>query len=554
MRPPNFITNHDREESALREVGSTAVSHPVRIFLLGVFLLTLIAIPVLQHLAETRHPSGKAPRGSGALEILHAFPKAIRSALRSEDHGLIGQVGAFDTSLKEDFKNYERSLEEHSFLRKQALPRVQGFASRFLGLGNEKVFLGSDGWLFYRPDVDYLTGKGFLSASSGPRSEATHNDPLPALVRFKEDLASRGIHLLILPVPVKPMIEPEHLTFRHLPKDEQLQNKSYTTFLQRLGDGGIDCLDVTGTLRSVKSGGGKPAFLRTDTHWTPAAMEEAAHVLATRIHSLLGESGASASDPLFRSSAHRVRAMGDLTTMLQLPKGSSLYPPEVATIHPVLHADGTPWKADPNADILLLGDSFSRIYSAEDLYWGSGAGLPEHLSLRLQKPLDVIAINAGGASAARQQLARSPEHLDHKKLVIYEFAMRELSSGDWKVIPLPEVRETAPRPLPSVTSVTGTIAEITRSPAPGTTPYRDVVVAVHLTGTPEGDCLIFLRGMRDGVLTPTASLQSGEQMTFHVRPWSEVEDRYGTMNRIEPAGAAAELERIYWSDDYAGTP
>ena len=60
--------------------------------------------------------------------------------------------------------------------------------------------------------------------------------------------------------------------------------------------------------------------------------------------------------------------------------------------------------------------------------------------------------------------------------------------------------------------------------------------------------------MRDGVLTPTASLQSGEQMTFHVRPWSEVEDRYGTMNRIEPAGAAAELERIYWSDDYAGTP
>ena len=132
--------------------------------------------------------------------------------------------------------------------------------------------------------------------------------------------------------------------------------------------------------------------------------------------------------------------------------------------------------------------------------------------------------------------------------------MRELSSGDWKVIPLPEVRETAPRPLPSVTSVTGTIAEITRSPAPGTTPYRDVVVAVHLTGTPEGDCLIFLRGMRDGVLTPTASLQSGEQMTFHVRPWSEVEDRYGTMNRIEPAGAAAELERIYWSDDYAGTP
>ena len=32
----------------------------------------------------------------------------------------------------------------------------------WLGAGNERVYPGRDGWLFYRPDVEYLTGPGFL--------------------------------------------------------------------------------------------------------------------------------------------------------------------------------------------------------------------------------------------------------------------------------------------------------------------------------------------------------------------------------------------------------
>ena len=32
----------------------------------------------------------------------------------------------------------------------------------WLGAGNERVYVGRDGWLFYRPDVEYLTGRGFL--------------------------------------------------------------------------------------------------------------------------------------------------------------------------------------------------------------------------------------------------------------------------------------------------------------------------------------------------------------------------------------------------------
>ena len=57
---------------------------------------------------------------------------------------------------------FERGLEDASTLRR-ALPAAQQLMSAWGGVGNEQVYLGRDGWLFYRPGVDYLTGPGFLS-------------------------------------------------------------------------------------------------------------------------------------------------------------------------------------------------------------------------------------------------------------------------------------------------------------------------------------------------------------------------------------------------------
>ena len=103
-------------------------------------------------------------------------------------------------------------------LRDRALPHAQAFTAEFLGLGNEQVLLGRKRWLFYEPDVAYLTGPGFLDSSfqrsrarSGDSSatRAIQPDPLKAIVQFRDQLKSRGIHLVIMPIPVKPMIEPE---------------------------------------------------------------------------------------------------------------------------------------------------------------------------------------------------------------------------------------------------------------------------------------------------------------------------------------------------------
>ena len=99
------------------------------------------------------------------------------------------------------------------------------------------------------------------------------------------------------------------------------------------------------------------------------------------------------------------------------------------------------WRRDERADILLMGDSFSNIYSHAALGWGRSAGLAEQLSLLLSRPLDAIIIDGGGAMAGRRQLAgdmaRGRDRLAGKRLVIWQFASRELSQGDWSLITLP---------------------------------------------------------------------------------------------------------------------
>ena len=42
--------------------------------------------------------------------------------------------------------------------------------------------------------------------------------------------------------------------------------------------------------------------------------------------------------------------------------------------------------------------------------------------------------------ATRAMLQRTPERLDGKRVVVDQFAERELAFGDWKVIGLPESR------------------------------------------------------------------------------------------------------------------
>jgi len=124
--------------------------------------------------------------------------------------------------------------------------------------------------------------------------------------------------------------------------------------------------------------------------------------------------------------------------LLRLPPGTKRYGLERVELQQVTRKDNTLWKSDPSADVLLLGDSFSNIYSLLALNWGRSAGFAEQLSYHLQRPLDRISFNDNGSYATRRELARrlaiGQNPLQGKKVVIWEFTARELAQGDWKKI------------------------------------------------------------------------------------------------------------------------
>jgi alginate O-acetyltransferase complex protein AlgJ len=121
--------------------------------------------------------------------------------------------------------------------------------------------------------------------------------------------------------------------------------------------------------------------------------------------------------------------------MLDLPDTAPLIRPQTVWLRRVLQADGQLWRSSRDADVLLLGDSFANIYSLESMGWGTSAGLAEHLSLALRRPLDRLVQNDEGAFAPRAMLQREPGRLQGKRVVIYQFAVREFAAGDWKVLP-----------------------------------------------------------------------------------------------------------------------
>jgi len=266
----------------------------------------------------------------------------------------------------------------------------------------------------------------------------------------------------------------------------------------------------------------------------------------------------------FQTAEKEVAGLGDLFQMLRLPARQNVYFPQKVTVRQVL-VSNTMWHPSRQAGVLLLGDSFCNIFSLGPMGWGESAGFAEHLSRALGgQPLDCILRNSDAAFATREilsrELARGRDRLAGKKVVVWEFAARELAFGNWKLLPLntgmPQpVHFFSPKPGEE-NVVTGTVEAISGVPLPGSVPYKDHIVTVHLidvTGPPQSpaeslQALVCLWSMRDNVWTPAARLRFGDRVTVRLRAWADVAAQYETINRSELDDPALQLEEPAWGE------
>jgi hypothetical protein len=417
-----------REAIAIAEVGVTDVSPRTARAMVGLFLLALAVVPLTEWRAVSTRTSELF---AAQVEKMQGVP-----------HGgsVWARVVAKNRVVLEGLSAFERTLDDESLIGRTLRPRAQAVMTGRLGVGNERVYAGQSGWLFYRPDVEYVTGRPFLDPAhmrrrirSAPEwTAAPAPDPRPAIVRFSQDLAARGIVLIVMPTPVKPGVHPEMMASRLAGTTGVVHNASYRALMDDLRTAGVQVFDPSEALTAARQGA--PQYLATDTHWTPEAMEAIAALVAG------AASNAAALPPLpdpgYLVERAEVRSTGDTAKMLDLPDPSALFPPETVWLRRVLQPDGTLWRSSRDADVLLLGDSFSNIFSLESMGWGTSAGLAEQLSSALRRPVDRLVQNDQGSFATRAMLQRDPSRLQGKRVVIYQFAARELAQGDWKVLPI----------------------------------------------------------------------------------------------------------------------
>jgi SGNH hydrolase-like domain, acetyltransferase AlgX len=544
-----------REEEAELALKHTIYTPGTRRLLIALFLLTITSVPAIQFAVELR-----SPRPSGGLptfDLYKAYPAwaKIRAVRSARDLWHLLPRGT-------DLKAAEKSIEAESVLSAWLLPRVQSVLTGKLRAGNEQVYLGRDSWLFYRPDVDYITGPPFLDPSQIKHRvhvERVQPDPVKAIVDFRNQLAARGSDLIVMPVPMKPGIDGNKLSARAA-EDAPLHNASFVEFKARLENAGVRIFDPGPLLVQRKAIlRGAPIYLETDTHWRPETME----FVAEKLSSIITPPGPLPRTPL-KVRDTEISGLGDIARMLKLPTSQNLYRPEKVTVHEVLSGNA-PWRSSKEADILLLGDSFSNIFSLDALGWGESAGFAEHLSRALGDiSLDCILRNSDAAFATREmlsrELARGRDRLAGKKLVVWEFAARELAFGDWKMIEMklgqPQPSQFfVPKPGEEVV-VNATVEAISTVPRPGTVPYPDHILALHLTDlTVEGhpatealESLVYLESMRDNVLTAAARLRPGDRVKLRLRAWTDVSDRYEKINRSEIDDSAVQLEEPCWGE------
>ncbi len=563
-----------REEVAKRDLGHTQVGPAHGAVLIGFFLLTIFGVPLAQFFWEFVVEEKSRPQ----VLRLGDLAAAGHSAWQNDD-GLFGNVLQVNAATLRAIERFEDDLEDSSLLTRNLLQPVQVFMSSAFQIGNEEVYTGRDGWLYFRADVDYCTSPGFLTEdwledralAGNEYTGPPQPDPRKAILQFHDQLAQRGIRLIVLPTPVKPVIYGEHLA-RGLEQDHlPLHNASYARFVQEMRAQGVEILDLTQSYLARKQRQDAPLYLKTDTHWSFDTMRWTARKLADFAgYTVAGNPGSqmlagpNEVEPRVRKVAH----LGDIGQMLELPENQQIFAPEEQQIkHPAreLVTRGP-------AEILLLGDSFTNIYSMPELGWGEGAGLAEQLSEATERPVRKIAINAGGSHAARaelvRRLARGDDALAGVQVVVWQFATRELSQGDWRLMDLPEPPASRPEAAPSATetpeaaatNLTAEILDRTFPPRPGSVPYQDCLVSLHLgeiqgqgaSALPE-EVLVYTWGMRVNELV-NQNLGKGDRITVTLQPWARVQDEYGGLNREELMSDAAFLLDLYWAETLQSQP
>jgi hypothetical protein len=303
---------------------------------------------------------------------------------------------------------------------------------------------GKEGWLFFGPELRFVSSGRFWGESAARVSRATRPefaDPFPAIIDFHQQLKKMGVELLMVPVPSKSVVysdflsDPVAISRENPPVRIDTESQA---FYRLLAKEGIRVLDLTPFFLANRFHPEGALFCKQDTHWSGNGAVLAARKIREEIEGRPWLKAIPKS--AYRSVWRSLPIEGDLWKAL----GEKGVPQETLSVRQVgagSAGDLKPIAPDQKSPVVLVGDSHNLVFhSGEDMHTHD-AGLPDQLALELGFPVDLAGVRGSGATPARVNLLRRAQkdanYWKKKKLVIWCFASREFTQSDgWKKVPL----------------------------------------------------------------------------------------------------------------------
>ena len=374
---------------------------------------------------------------------------------------------------------------------------VLGADGKCIGKGCERdTAMASDRWLFYRQDVEFLVQPSPLDVRSAKLDNPiTAIEKFRDQLKAK----GVELLVVITPgkpsIYPERLTGNADAAGNAADRANSIGLQSHgKKILDSLTRAGFNTVDLYTPLLAAKSRDAVegPLYLNDDTHWTPRGAEHAAAEIAAAVNRLESDGKiklkelqkhADGSYPLsFVAKDSVADRMGDVGEMSGLNK-FSVFKVQKVTGHVVMQQNikdrteklpvdslcieaakkdckkndscfteksalcerdtvlydttATPFKDDfRKSEILILGDSFSRIYQTDSPV---NAGWIAHFAKNVNRPVASIVSDGGASTLVREKLARKASVLKGKKLLIWEFVERDLRFGaeGWKNVELP---------------------------------------------------------------------------------------------------------------------
>lgn len=280
-----------------------------------------------------------------------------------------------------------------------------GLNYRLFGEARDGALIGKDGWLF--TTEEYQTAKGDAQEIAGK---------VAYIKQVRDELQKDGAKLVVALIPAKARIYAEQL---RVPVPARNAN-IYQGVRRELEQAGIPAPDLEAALRmrGTENLDAGPAFLKTDTHWTPYGAEVAARALAPAVQAAATDLPPASYQ---RSEKAAVARSGDLLRYVPVKTGGPQSDQVAEPEYTRTDEGGGGLLGDETLAVALVGTSYSA--ETKDNVWHFAGALSQALGTEV---LNAAQEGKGPIIPMREYLTGQDRQNNPPQVVVWEIPERFL--------------------------------------------------------------------------------------------------------------------------------